>query len=211
MVISRDKGTEAAPPTAISLLEEALKSGVEHKTYEEIEQIEGLTRAAFSELLSVLFLDLTEHVEPFVRDAKRAFFAVREQAPSDYHRSAIFHLGRLAAIAELAQIARAQSIPSEAAGVVVNSEVARDIGKILLSEGSLRPSDLAARLEKHSQNLHRVVELMVKAGLLRRDEFGKSVMLSATPLTRAAIAYVEHVGATPAFMGRGESLVGAAR
>ncbi len=200
--MANDATTASFPTqTALSMLEEALRDGLDKKNDQQLEDIEGMVRASLSELLSVLYLDVAEHVEPFIKDCKKAYFSVREGIASDYRRDPVFYLGEIAAIAELAQIARTQAIPSDAAKIMVNSDVARDIAKVVLTAGALRPTDLAERLEKHSQNVLKVTASMVKTGLLRRDNFGKSVMYSATPLTRAALAYVEYVGTTPASLG----------
>ena len=177
--------------TALSALAEQVQAGIKSKSYEELESMDRLLRASLSELLSILGGRRAEPAEEFLKSAKRVFFAIREHVEGDYARNPMFYLGQLRAIAELAQMVRGYSVPAEAANIMMRSDVAKEIAKAVLAQGAISPTELGRRLERHSQNLVKVTKMMVRAGLLRRDEYGRSVRLSPTPLTAAALAYVE--------------------
>jgi DNA-binding MarR family transcriptional regulator len=64
---------------------------------------------------------------------------------------------------------------------------AHAIARIVFERGSIGLTQLASELHKKSQNLHTVLREMQAAQLVRRDELGRNVLYSPTPLTRTAV------------------------
>jgi predicted transcriptional regulator len=60
---------------------------------------------------------------------------------------------------------------------------------------AITKTKLASALGKASQNLHAVLQEMEECGLIRRDELGRTVVYSPTPLTRVCPTWMEQTEA----------------
>jgi DNA-binding MarR family transcriptional regulator len=90
-------------------------------------------------------------------------------------------------LVEIAQMATVQKVPQQATSALRESELRKSIVAALLDVGRMRMRDLAERLQKFPQNLALPVRELVNAGLVDRQELGRTVFLSATPLAAAAL------------------------
>lgn len=156
-----------------SRIVEQVRSGRSEKLGEQTEQIQGRLNAIFVEFLSFVFQPFSEPIESYLKEARKAFFAIREQTGEEHASAPAFYLGQLSAITELAEMVLHRAVPQKAASILARSDVAREVAKVVLERGSIGPSELASRLGKKSQNLVPVTKEMVHAGLVRRDEFGR--------------------------------------
>ena len=134
---------------------------------------------------------LTAVANPYAEATEQIQYALRQalsriDLPSG--QDASFITGGLHVLLELCSIARNQKIPAKTADILARSLIARQIASAVLSRRSLSPSQIADMLEKSSQNLVPIEKEMVEAGLLRRDEFGKSVRYSPTPLLESCFS-----------------------
>ncbi|MBZ5682044.1 MAG: MarR family winged helix-turn-helix transcriptional regulator [Acidobacteriia bacterium] len=174
---------------AISEVCDCLRAGsLEERSGEEREQLGNLLKAAQLQLLHIFTEPFTDRVETFLSCVRRAGSVVAATA-GPVHTNPAYFLGQLDAMAELADLTRQQKIPPTAAKVLINHSDAPRIAAIVFEHGSIGLTRLAEKLGKHSQNLHSILRDMQAAQLLRRDELGRNVLFSPTPLTRAAIQW----------------------
>jgi hypothetical protein len=136
---------------------------------------------------------LTAVTNPYAEPTEQIQYALRQtlsriDMPSA--QDAKFIMGGLHVLLELCAIARNQKIPARTADILVRSVIAQQIASAVLSRRSLSPSQIADMLGKNSQNLVPIEKEMVEAGLLRRDEFGKSVRYSPTPLLESCSSVI---------------------
>src|SRR5262249_6779557 len=106
-------------------------------------------------------------------------------------RQRSFYVGQFHALAELAEAVRHMKVPAEAAAVILNRGDALEIARILTERDAVTKSELAQLLSKQQSNLHRVLQEMERCGLIRRDEIGRSVVYSPTPLTAVCLQWAE--------------------
>ncbi|MBZ5682045.1 MAG: hypothetical protein LAO24_18255 [Acidobacteriia bacterium] len=173
---------------AITMLLDCLRaSGLEGKSHQDLDRIQDLLNAAQLQLLNIFTEPLVDRVEPFLTSLRRAGSIVATAAGPQAHQAPAYYLGQLDAMAELGELTRRQKIPQAAARVLINFSDAHRIAAIVFEHGSIGLARLADKLGKPSQNLHGILREMQAAQLLRRDDLGRNVLFSPTPLTRAAI------------------------
>jgi hypothetical protein len=180
--------SKEAADAARELLESLKSAGLaDIQSDRSIEKLQDRMNALCEQLIYAFTEPLVDRVEPFLVHLRKAgSILVGEK---DLQRDPSYSLGQLHAIAQVAEMVRHQKVPRRAAEVLVNHKDAQSIARIVFERGSIGLSQLAAELQKKSQNLRPVLEDMQTAQLLRRDELGRNVVFSPTPLTRAAVQW----------------------
>jgi hypothetical protein len=179
-----------APETtdaARELLELLKVTGPQEQSEQQLERLQDQINAVCVQLINAFTEPLVDRVEPFLMRMRRAASVLVGIAQKDFQRDTSYYLGQLHAIAEIAEMVRHQKIPRAAAEVLINHNDAQAIARIVFERGSIGLSQLASELQKKSQNLHAILRDMQAAQLLRRDELGRNVLFSPTPLTRVAV------------------------
>src|ERR1043165_3009487 len=141
---------------------------------------EGPLRLLYAQFLQSLADPFAEKTEDLLSELKRGLSRIENT--SDSASAPI--VGAFNTLIELCAMMRNQKVPVSAVRILAKSSVARAIADAVQASGSLTPAEVAKRLQKNSQNLVELERQMVNTGLLRRDEFGRSVRYSATPLLR---------------------------
>jgi hypothetical protein len=179
-----------APETtdaARELLDLLKVTGPQEQSEQQLERLQDQINGICVQLINAFTEPLVDRVEPFLMRVRRAASILVRIAQKDFQRDTSYYLGQLHAIAEIAEMVRHQKIPRAAAEVLINHSDAQAIARIVFERGSIGLSQLASELQKKSQNLHAILRDMQAAQLLRRDEFGRNVLFSPTPLTRVAV------------------------
>ena len=172
---------------AASLLEMLSSGGLQEKPDEQLDQLQDRMKALYIQLTNVFTEPLADRMEPFLMHVRRAASVLAGDGQKDFRRDSSYYLGQLHAIAELAEMVRHQKMPRSAAEVLIKHSDAPAIARIVFERGSIGLTQLAAELHKKSQNLHTVLREMQSSQLVRRDELGRNVLYSPTPLTRVAV------------------------
>jgi DNA-binding MarR family transcriptional regulator len=145
-----------------------------------------LLNAACAELVRLAQRPSREALDAFVKEARSAFHRQSARVPDTDESRPSYCLGQLGMIVEFAETARVQKVPEEALAALRDSKMRLLIVTTLTEHGRMRVGDLAARLDKYSQNLAVPVKELADAGLLERQQLGRTVFLSATPMGSAA-------------------------
>jgi len=169
------------------LLELLKFTGPQEQSEQQLERLQDQMNALYVQLINAFTEPLVDRVEPFLKHVRRVASILAGGTRKDFQRDASYYLGQLHAIAEMAEMVRHQKIPRAAAEILINHSDAQAIARIVFERGSIGLSQLAAELHKKSQNLQAILRDMQAAQLLRRDELGRNVLFSPTPLTRAAV------------------------
>jgi hypothetical protein len=159
----------------------------QEQSEQQLERLQDQINAICVQLINAFTEPLVDRVEPFLMRVRRAASILVGVAQKDFQRDTSYYLGQLHAIAEIAEMVRHQKIPRAAAEVLIKHSDAQTIARIVFERGSIGQSQLASELQKKSQNLHAILRDMQSAQLLRRDELGRNVLFSPTPLTRVAV------------------------
>jgi DNA-binding MarR family transcriptional regulator len=157
----------------------------------------GLLNAASLELVRLLQQPAREPLDQFLEASRASLHQVTLQVPEATGQEPLFTLGELAMLVEMAQAARHLKLPDQALKQLGDSPFKHSIVQVLVAAGRMRVSELAERLDKFPQNLVTPCRDLVEAGLIEREEIGRSAFLSATPLGRAALKHLEDSGRTP--------------
>lgn len=157
------------------------------KSEERFERIQDQINATYVQLIHVFTEPLADRMEPFLAHVRRGASVFAGMEPKDFQMDSSYYLGQLHAIAELAEMVRHEKMPRPAAEVLFRHGDAHAIARIVFERGSIGLTQLAAELHKKSQNLNTVLREMQAAQLVRRDELGRNVLYSPTPLTRTAV------------------------
>jgi DNA-binding MarR family transcriptional regulator len=182
-----EKRVQGADPSA-DLLDLLRSDDLKQKSSEQrFDQIQDQINATYVQLMNVFSEPLADRMEPFLAHVRRGASVFAGMEPKDFKMDSSYYLGQLHAIAELAEMVRHQKMPRPAAEVLIRHSDAQAIVRIVFERGSIGLTQLAAELHKKSQNLHTVLREMQAAQLVRRDELGRNVLYSPTPLTRAAV------------------------
>jgi hypothetical protein len=178
--------TDAEDPAG-ELLELLKVTGSQEQSEQQLERLQDQINAVCVQLINAFTEPLVDRVEPFLMRVRRAASVLVGVAQKDFQGDTSYYLGQLHAIAEIAEMVRHQKIPRAAAQVLINHSDAQAIARIVFERGSIGLSQLASELQKKSQNLQGILRDMQAAQLLRRDELGRNVLFSPTPLTRVAV------------------------
>lgn len=181
----------------VATLKVLLHGNLETKSDAEILALQNSLNASLMCLLNALYSPFTGLLEEFLGGMQQAAAASQVQA-GECRRNPAFYFGQVYALAEVAVTVRQMKVPAEAAKVVLNRSDALAIARVVLERDAITKSELASQLGKASQNLHPILQEMEQAGLIRRDEIGRSVVFSPTPLTRVCVQWVEKEEAAPA-------------
>jgi DNA-binding MarR family transcriptional regulator len=184
---TRNEPQIATEDAAADLLGLLKSGGIETQSEQQLERLQDQMSAVCVQLINAFTEPLVDRVEPFLTHVRRAVSVLVGVVKKDFQQEPSFYLGQLHAISEMAEIARHQKVSRAAAEVLINHSDAHAIARIVFEHGSIGQSQLAEKLQKRPQNLHGVLRDMEAAQLLRRDELGRNVLYSPTPLTRAAI------------------------
>jgi len=188
---------QAAKP-AESVSEGGLKGllhqSLEAKSDEEIAALQRTINVAITSLLNALSSPFTVPVENFLAEMQQVI-AGNPVSMSECTRSHAFYFGQIYALAELAGTVRQMKVPMEAAQVALNRSDSHPILSQVVEHDAITKAGLATALGKPSQNLHAVLQELEECGLIRRDEVGRSVVYSPTPLTRVCLTWMEQTEA----------------
>jgi len=176
----------AANPIS-ELLEFLSVSDIQQKSDQELERLQDLLNAVQVQLLYVFTEPLVDRIEPFLARLRRAGSVVGRGGQNKLTQEPSYYLGQLHAMSGLAEMVQHQKIPRNAAEVLITRGDAQSIARIVFEKGSIGLTQLATELGKSTQNLHIVLQEMQNANLLRRDQLGRNVLYSPTPLTRTAV------------------------
>jgi len=177
---------EMADPAA-TLLALLSSEGIQEKSDTQLDQLQDRMKAVYVQLINVFTEPMADRMQPFLMHVRRAASVLAGAGQKDFRRDASYYLGQLHAIAELGEMVRHQKMPRSAAEVLIKHSDAPEIARIVFERGSIGLTQLAAELRKKSQNLHTVLREMQSSQLVRRDELGRNVLYSPTPLTRVAV------------------------
>jgi DNA-binding MarR family transcriptional regulator len=150
----------------------------------EPETLESICRVAAAEIVRLIQQPSRSHLDRFLKSARNAFHRLSAGVHPDYE------LGQLGMLVEIARTARLQKVPDEALAAMSDSRIKQSIVRTLLRDGRLRVTDLAMRLGMRTQNLASPTRELAEAGLLDREELGRSVFLSATPMAAEALQHI---------------------
>jgi Cu/Ag efflux pump CusA len=157
------------------------------KSEERFERIQDQINAIYVQLIHVFTEPLADRMEPFLAHVRRGASVFAGTEPKNFQGDSSYYLGQLHAIAELAEMVRHEKMPRPAAEVLIRHGDAQTIARIVFERGSIGLTQLAEELQKKSQNLNTVLREMQAVQLVRRDELGRNVLYSPTPLTRTAV------------------------
>jgi DNA-binding MarR family transcriptional regulator len=157
----------------------------------------GLLNAASLELVRLLQQPAREPLDHFLEASRASLHQVTLQVPEATGQEPLFTLGELAMLVEMAQAARHLKLPDQALKQLGDSHLKYSIVEVLVAAGRMRVSELAEQLDKFPQNLVTPCRDLVEAGLIEREEIGRSAFLSATPLGRAALKHLDETRRTP--------------
>jgi len=156
--------------------------------WSEPDRSQKLLNAGSAQLLFLIHQPSREELDSFVDAARSAFNILRACVEEGEFTAPAFFLGQLNTIVGLAQMARQQKVPDEALASVQASPVKTVILQALAAHGQMRLTDLADRLDKKPQNLVTPTKELAAAGLIEREEYGRVVLLSLTPMGAAVLA-----------------------
>lgn len=157
------------------------------KSEERFERIQDQINAIYVQLIHVFTEPLADRMESFLAHVRRGASVFAGMEPKNFQVDSSYYLGQLHAIAELAEMVRHEKMPRAAAEVLIRHGDAHTIARIVFERGSIGLTQLAEELHKKSQNLNTVLREMHAVQLVRRDELGRNVLYSPTPLTRTAV------------------------
>jgi len=182
--------THATAPAKSVSPAAALKALLGHdlvgKAEADIRALQRLLNGEMLRLLHALNSPFTAPLEEFLREMQQVS-SVCEATMDDFSRDRAFYLGQIHALAEIAETIRHMKVPPDAAAIVINRSDALAIARLVVARDAITKAELASELSKHSQNLHHVLLEMERCGLIRRDEIGRSVVYSPTPLTQVCL------------------------
>ena len=150
------------------------------------DRAQSLLNAGCAEAVRLVQQPSRSALDAFLRAARAAFVNQSSRVADGTESQPAYCLGQLGMLVEMVQAARLQKIPEEALSALSESDVKRSIVKALVTHGRLRMRDLAEQLGKYPQNLVAPVRELAQVGLVERQELGRTVFLSATPLGTAA-------------------------
>jgi hypothetical protein len=174
----------------IIVLKALMREDLAGKSDADITALQRSINAELIRLLNALTSPFTGLLEEFLTQMQQVA-AVSTVTMDDYSRNPAFYLGQIYAFAEIAETVRHMKVPAEAAAVVLNRSDALAIARLVVERDAITKAELASHLSKPSQNLHLVLQEMERCGLIRRDEIGRSVVYSPTPLTRICLQWAE--------------------
>lgn len=175
----------------IIVLKALMREDLAGKSDADIIALQRSINAELIRLLNALTSPFTGLLEEFLSQMQQVA-AASNVTMDDYSRNPAFYLGQIYAFAEIAETVRHMKVPSEAAAVVLNRSDALAIARVVVERDAITKAELASHLSKPSQNLHPVLQEMERCGLIRRDEIGRSVVYSPTPLTRICLQWAEN-------------------
>lgn len=164
------------------------------KSDQDIAILQQAINVAITRLLNALTSPFSAGVEKFLGEMQRVT-ASNPIPMSECSRNRVFYFGQIYALAELAGTVRHMQVPLEAAGVALNHADAGPILRLVVERDAITKAGLATELGKASQNLHPVLQKLEECGLVRRDEVGRSVVYSPTPLTRVCLNWMQETEA----------------
>jgi hypothetical protein len=180
----RAEGVDSSEDLLNLLRSDELK---QKKSEERFERIQDQINAIYVQLIHVFTEPLADRMEPFLAHVRRGASVLAGMEAKDFQTDSSYYLGQLHAIAELAEMVRHEKMPRPAAEVLIRHGDAHTIARIVFERGSIGLTQLAGELHKKSQNLNTVLREMHAVQLVRRDELGRNVLYSPTPLTRTAV------------------------
>lgn len=157
---------------------------------------EGFWQGVQNEIQSILNDCVTlsvqekrEPVELLINQLQRSFFLLEKICPHDYAETPEYFLGQLNMLCELSAMILAMTLPFAARNLLDQKPMAVKVLKKLSERVTIEYSTLAKSLRiVNTGHFRFLIQEMVDLDLIRRDKFGKSEVLSATPAARIACA-----------------------
>lgn len=151
------------------------------------DRFQNLLDAASADLMRLAQEPSRDALDEFLEAARAALQRLPSFDPDVSAEQSAFSVGQTSMLIECAQWARLQKAPDQIVVMLRDSAIKRQMVRTLVMHGRLAMNVLAARVNKRPGNLLIARRELVQAGVITREESGRNVYLSATPLGAAAL------------------------
>ncbi len=144
-------------------------------------------RMLYANLADRIASAYSENAKDLLRTAQESYALLRVKMDVEPFDKALFYLGQLNAILELATRLIQRTVPYSAVHVVMGSDVAKQIIERLYEEGPLTVTGLAGKLNKAHPYISTLLGRLEAVRVVRRRRFGQAVEIALLPVGRELV------------------------